>query len=51
MNVTDFQQVLSDLESSRPFPHRRALWSALAETQWGNGTRSRAEGDKSTVDQ
>ena len=34
MNVTDFQQVISDLESSRSFPHRRALWSALAETQW-----------------
>ena len=34
MNVTDFQHVISDLESSRSFPHRRALWSALAETQW-----------------
>jgi hypothetical protein len=34
MNVTEFQQVVSDLESARSFPHRRALWMALAATQW-----------------
>ena len=39
MNVTDFQQVLSDLESSRSFLHRRALWSALAETSWAKERR------------
>jgi hypothetical protein len=34
MKATEFQQVVSDLESARVFPHRRALWSALAATQW-----------------
>jgi hypothetical protein len=34
MNATELQQVVSDLESARSFPHRRALWSALAATQW-----------------
>jgi hypothetical protein len=39
MNREELQRAVSELEAAQSFPHRRALWQALAETSWARARR------------
>jgi hypothetical protein len=39
VNREELQRAVSELEAAQSFPHRRALWRALAETPWAQAQR------------